>query len=123
MKEMAHRCGFTNPTRCTGQGKRSEGISRMVNSKEAIPIAESMRASRHDSVSAHLGYVEPDEEAHSKRYRAMASKTIAHEPRTGVSTLVVHAPKNKEENVVVKGSVDEKVELYSFRVTYECPLH
>ena len=78
MKELAERCGFTNPTRCTGQGKRSEGVSRMVNSKEGIPLVESMRASRHDDVSAHLGYVEPDEEAHSKRYRALASKTVLH---------------------------------------------
>ena len=35
-----------------------------------------MRATRHSSVEAHLGYAEPDEEAHSKRYRAMASKTV-----------------------------------------------
>ena len=45
MKEMAARCSFTNPTRCTGKVKRSEGISRMVNSKDGIPITESMRAS------------------------------------------------------------------------------
>ena len=76
MKRMATRCGFENPTRCTGQGKRAEGISRMVNSKENIPVVESMRAARHSSVEAHLGYAEPDEEAHSKRYRAMASKTV-----------------------------------------------
>ena len=76
MKRMALRCGFDNPTRCTGQGKRAEGISRMVNSKESIPMVESMRASRHSSVEAHLGYAEPDEEAHCKRYRAMASKTV-----------------------------------------------
>lgn len=76
MKELAVRCGFDNPTRCTGQGKRSEGISRMVNSKEDIPLCESMRAARHAAVEAHLGYAEPDEAAHSKRYRAMASKTV-----------------------------------------------
>ena len=73
---MALCCQFTNPTRCTGQGKRAEGISRLVNSKEGIPLSESMRASRHDTVSVHLQYAEPDEEAHSKRYRAMAAKTI-----------------------------------------------
>ena len=72
MKELAVRCGFNNPLRCTGQGKRAEGISKLVNSKEKIPIKESMAASRHDSVTAHLGYVIPDEEAHSKRYRALA---------------------------------------------------
>ena len=60
-------CGFDNPTRCTGQGKRAEGISRLVNSKENIPIAKSIRASRNSSVSTHLGYAEPDEEAHAKR--------------------------------------------------------
>ena len=77
MKELAVRCGFSNPTRCTGQGKRAEGISRMVNSKEFIPLCESMRVARHDSVDAHLGYAEPDDEAHDKRYRAMASKTVS----------------------------------------------
>ena len=81
MEELAERCGFTNPTRCTGQGKRSEGISRMVNSKEGIPLVETMRASRHDDVSAHLGYAEPDEEAYSKRYWALASKTVVHGPK------------------------------------------
>ena len=49
----------------------------MVNSKYAIPLCESMRASHHTSVDTHLGYTEPDEEAHSKRYREMASKTIS----------------------------------------------
>ena len=79
MKKMAHRCGFINATRCTGQGKQLEGISRMVNSKEGIPVVESMRASRHKSVDAHLGYAEPDEEAHAKRYQAMAARTVKHE--------------------------------------------
>ena len=36
MKELAHRCGFTNPTRCTSQDKSVDGISRMINSKEGI---------------------------------------------------------------------------------------
>ena len=95
MKALAERCGFTNPTRCTGQGKRSEGISRMVNSKEGIPLVETMRASRHDDVSAHLGYAEPDEEAHSKRYRALASKTVVHGPKVEEvveKKMVVHEP-------------------------------
>ena len=35
-----------------------------------------MRAVKHDSVDAHLGYVEADDEAHDKRYLAMASKTV-----------------------------------------------
>ena len=77
IKELAVRCGFTNPTRCTGQGKRAEGISRMVNSKEGIPLCEFMRAARNDSVDAHLGYAEPDDETHDKRYCAMASKTVS----------------------------------------------
>ena len=38
-------------------------------------MCESMRASRHNSVDAHLGYTEADEEAHGKRYRAMGAKT------------------------------------------------
>ena len=48
----------------------------MVNSKEVIPMAESMRASQHDLVDEHLGCIEPDEEAHSKRYCVMALKTL-----------------------------------------------
>ena len=35
-----------------------------------------MYGPRHDSVDAHLGYAEPNDEAHDKRYRAMASKTV-----------------------------------------------
>ena len=76
MKNLAIRREFTNPIRCIGQGKSAEGISRMVNSKEGIPLCESMRVARHDSVDAHLGYAEPDNEAHDKRYREMASKTV-----------------------------------------------
>ena len=77
MKELAIRCGFTNPTRCTGQDKRAESISRMINSKEDIPLCESMRAARYDSVDAHSGYAEPDDEIHDKKYRAMTSKTVS----------------------------------------------
>ena len=76
MRELARRCRFSNPTRCTDQDKRAEGISRMVNSKEIIPLFEFMRVSRHDSVDAHLDYAESDGKAHDKRYRAMTSKTI-----------------------------------------------
>ena len=76
MKELAIQCEFKNPTRFMGQGKRAEGISRMVNSGEDIPLRESMRVARHGSTEAHLGYAKPDEGAHSKRYRAMASKTV-----------------------------------------------
>ena len=79
MKALAKRCGFVNATRCTGQGKRADGVSRLVNSKEGIPLCESMRASRHSSVETHLGYTEPDEEAHSKRYRDMAATTNSEE--------------------------------------------
>ena len=81
MKDLAKRCGFINAARCTGQGKRAEGVSRLVNSKEGIPLCESMRASRHSSVEAHLGYTEPDEEAHSKRYCAMAATTNSEEDK------------------------------------------
>ena len=61
MKELAVQCGFTNPNRCIGQGKRTESISRMVTSKIGIPLCDFMRSARHDSVDVHLGYVEPDD--------------------------------------------------------------
>ena len=83
LKELVHRCGYFNPTRCIGQGKRDEGISRMVNSKEGIPLCESMRAARYDSVDAHFGYTEPNDEAHDifivqvRRIRLQNSMTIA----------------------------------------------
>ena len=76
MKELAILCEFTNPSRCTDQGKRAESIYRTVNSKEGILLCESMRVARHDSVDAHLGYTELNDEAHDKRYREMASKTV-----------------------------------------------
>ena len=37
----------------------------MVNSKDFIPLCESMRIERHDSVDVHLGYAEPDDESHT----------------------------------------------------------
>ena len=49
---------------------------RMVHSKEDIPLCELMREARYGSTEAHLRYAEPDENAHSKRYRAMVSKTV-----------------------------------------------
>ena len=39
----------------------------MINSKEDIPLCESMRAARYDSVDAHSGYAEPDDEIHDKK--------------------------------------------------------
>ena len=75
MKEIAVRCNFDNPLRCTGQGNRQNGISRMVNSSECIPIKESMMASRHKSIESHMIYERPDEEAHAKRYRALMAVT------------------------------------------------
>ena len=75
MKALAIRCSFENATRCTGQGKRSGCVSRLVNSKEIILLCESMRTLRHNSEDAHLGYMEADEEAHRKRYRAIGAKT------------------------------------------------
>ena len=75
MKELAVRCNFDNPLRCTGQGNRQNGISRMVNSSECIPIKESMMASRHKSIESHMIYERPDEEAHAKRYRALMAVT------------------------------------------------
>ena len=79
---MAHQCGFTNPIRCAGQGKRTESISLIENSKESIPLCEftreeSTREAQCDSVDAHLGYVEPDDKEHDKKYRAMALKTAS----------------------------------------------
>ena len=72
MMKMALRCGFLNLTKCTGQGKRSQGISTLVNCNEAVPLEESMRASRHNCVEAHRGYIHTDEVSHAKRYRAFA---------------------------------------------------
>ena len=48
----------------------------MVNSKETVPLCELIRASRHTLFDEYLGYIEPDEEAHSKHYRPMASKIM-----------------------------------------------
>ena len=61
MKNLAVQCGFTNPNRYIDQDKRAESISQMVTSKIGIPLCESMRSARHDSVDVHLDYVEPDD--------------------------------------------------------------
>lgn len=72
MPELAKQCNFTNPTKCTGQGNGAVGISSMVNSKEIIPLYESMQVAKHSLTEANLGYCEADKEAHSKRYMAMS---------------------------------------------------
>ena len=47
----------------------------MVNSREVIPLCESMVATRHSSVEKNLEYTALDNEAHTKQYHAMALKT------------------------------------------------
>ena len=89
MKALAIRCSFENATRCTGQGKRVEGVSWLVNSKEIIPLCESMRVLRHNSVDAHLGYTETDEEVHGKRYRAMGAKTNYYLDKNLCASLII----------------------------------
>ena len=71
MKELAIRCRFDNFLRCTGQGNRQNGISRIVNSTECIPLKESMIASRHKSIESYMIYERPDEEIHAKHYRVL----------------------------------------------------
>ena len=44
-------------------------------------MCESIRASQHNSVDAHLGYTEADEEAHGKGYRAMGTKTNSYQDK------------------------------------------
>ena len=72
--------------RYTGKEKRAEGVTRLVNLREHIPLYESMRASRYGTVDSYLSYTEPAEDAHFRRYRGMAAKTnVAEEKKLSVS--------------------------------------
>ena len=37
MKVLAKRCGFVNTTRCMSQGKRAEGVLKIVNFEGRVP--------------------------------------------------------------------------------------
>ena len=69
----------------------------MVNSKEVISLAEIMQVSRYDLVEAHLGYMEPDEDAHTKQYWAVALNTVV---RAKVEEKVDNKGEEKEENTM-----------------------
>ena len=79
---------FTNPTRCTGQGKCLEGILWLVSSKEDIQLFESMRVAYHADIDSHLGYADPDEEACSQQYCAMTSETVTKEEHKDDTQIV-----------------------------------
>lgn len=49
----------------------------MVNPNTGIPLCESTRAVRYDSVVAYFGYAKPDDEASDKRYQTLDSKNVS----------------------------------------------
>ena len=73
-KRMAVRCNFENPDRCTAHGKRKEGVSAMVNAKEAVDDEVHRKSSRHKSISSNLRYRVANDTAMDKKFDALLDK-------------------------------------------------
>lgn len=74
IKRMAIRCHFSKPDRCTAHGKRKEGVSAMVNAKDAVDDEVHRRSSRHKSISSNLRYRIANDTAMDKKFDALLDK-------------------------------------------------
>ncbi len=64
IKEIAHRCNFDNPNRCTKAGRRHAGITTLVSSG-IVPASQVQTSARHKSATTNAGY-------HCKNHKAQA---------------------------------------------------
>lgn len=69
-RRVAARCGFDNPQKHTGAGRRRTGITELVSSEVEVPSSELLTASRHKSIEMSARYQAGNENAHAKRYQA-----------------------------------------------------
>ena len=70
--ELARRCYFINPEKCTSHGCRKEGASAMSNHHESLDPKLIMGATHHKTMTAHQKYLRPNEDSVAKKYRALA---------------------------------------------------
>ena len=73
-RHMVVRCRFKNPERCTAHGKRKEGFSAMVNTKELVNDEVHRKSSRHKSISSNLRYRVANNTAVDKKIDALLDK-------------------------------------------------
>jgi hypothetical protein len=78
IKEIAHRCGFVNPDKCTAHGRRAAGITNLVSSG-TVSTAQIQTSARHKSATTNVKYQEWD-------HKAQAS-TTKHSCMTQRSTM------------------------------------
>jgi hypothetical protein len=69
IKEIVHRCGFTNPEKCTAAGRRAAGITNLVSSG-TVSTAQIQTSARHKSAVTNIKYQEWDTKAQSMRHKA-----------------------------------------------------
>jgi AraC-like DNA-binding protein len=69
VKEIAHRCGFTNPEKCTAASRRAAGITNLVSSG-TVSTAQIQTAARHKSAVTNIKYQEWDTKAQLMRHKA-----------------------------------------------------
>ena len=73
-RRMAVRCRFEKADRCTAHGKRKEGVSAMVNAKDAVDDEVHRKSSRHKSISSNLRYRIANDTAMDKTFDALLDK-------------------------------------------------
>jgi AraC-like DNA-binding protein len=69
IKEIAHRCGFTNPEKCTAAGRHAAGITNLVSSG-TVSTAQIQTSARHKSAVTNIKYQEWDTKAQAQRHKA-----------------------------------------------------
>jgi hypothetical protein len=69
IKEIAHRCGFNNPDKCTAHGRRAAGITNLVSSG-TVSTAQIQTSARHKSATTNVKYQEWDHKAQAQRHKA-----------------------------------------------------
>lgn len=72
MHNGARRQGFSNPDKITGHMFRRAMITTLVNDL-SVNITESMQAVGHQSVSAHMAYIQHDKASEAARVKALLS--------------------------------------------------
>ena len=69
IKDIAFRCGFDNPERCTAAGRRRAGITKLVSSG-IVPVSQVQTSARHKSATTNAGYHCKNHKAQALRHRA-----------------------------------------------------
>ena len=73
MKECAELCNYSSK-RCTLRGLRSYGITKLVNTTEAVSETDKLIASRHTNLNTHAHYQRSTKSSRDARYKVFGAK-------------------------------------------------